>query len=100
MINLINNSDIKIVDGFDRLHNLQTGAIMNFHFWYEGKLIKDRFVALHNLVSQWLFVHQTEGQFTHYTIVVSGANELIDAHREHKRIIGFRVGHWHGVTDR
>jgi len=80
--NLIKNSDIKDLNEFDGLNNLQTSAIMNFHFWYKGKLIQEQFTAIHNSVSQWLFVHQTEGQVTHYSIVVSGANDFLSKSKD------------------
>ena len=66
----------------DDLRSFETNAIMNFHFWYEGKLIFEPFAAFLNCTSQWLFVQKTSNSLTHHTIVVSGANEHLKTCKE------------------
>ncbi len=64
------------------IKKFKSGAIINFHFWYQGKLMNEFFAALQNLNSQWLFANRINKNTIHYTIVVSGADNLLSESKE------------------
>ncbi|HDL17873.1 MAG TPA: FAD-dependent oxidoreductase [Bacteroidetes bacterium] len=62
---------------FKSVQTFHANVIMNFHFWYRGRLTDEKFLAIPGRVSQWLFMQKENDGFIHHTIVVSGANDLL-----------------------
>ena len=79
---LLIRSDLLVRSNLNRIKNFKSGAIINFHFWYQGKLMDEPFAAFQNLTHQWLFVNRTIKNTTHYTIVVSGAENLLSQSKQ------------------
>lgn len=84
---ILHESNVPQNISLNNIESFETNAIMNYHFWYEGRLIVEPFAAFLNCTSQWLFVQKTNKGLTHYTIIVSGANEYLKKSKEEMMVL-------------
>lgn len=58
--------------------NFNGNAILNLHFWYPLRLIPQSFACLLDIQSQWIFINQSNDELYHHTLVISGADSLLE----------------------
>jgi len=79
---LLDASQLQQNSLFKSVQRFHANAILNFHFWYRGRLTDEKILAVPGRVSQWLFVQKENDNLIHYTIVISGANDLLSKSKE------------------